>query len=216
MRTAFLALLLLCVPALHAELKWDTKVLTFRPALTDVKAMGDFTFTNVGKTPVTITSVEPSCDCTSAELAKKTYQPDEKGKITVTFTFGDRSGMKAKVVNVTTDDSKDPVELTMNVYLPESPEITPTYCYWHKDEERESKIISIKVGKDCPFKIVSVFSSDDRIKVDLKTLIKDKEYSLVIKTKTTQEPFSATVDLFSDVPASSPKRFRIHAGVLKN
>ena len=218
MRKLFLFMALCCASAAHAELKWDKPELIFRPVLTDKKAVGDFTFTNAGTAPVTIQSVEPSCDCTTVDLTKKTYAPGEKGKITVTFDFGDRSGLKEKTIQVTTDDSKDGYELKMTVYLPDAPDIAPTYCYWHKDEDREPKTVSVKIGKDCPFKTFApdLVCSDERVKADFKTIVKEKEYTMVIKLKSTKEPFNATVDLYSMIPAGSPRKFRVHVGVLKD
>lgn len=44
-----------------------------------------FKFTNPGKTPLIITSVETSCGCTAADWTKEPVKPGKSGQITVKY-----------------------------------------------------------------------------------------------------------------------------------
>jgi len=44
-----------------------------------------FEFTNPGKTPLIITSVETSCGCTAADWSKEPVKPGKSGQITVKY-----------------------------------------------------------------------------------------------------------------------------------
>ena len=217
MRRIFLASLLLAACCAHAELEWDKHELIFRPTPAQTKAVGEFTFTNAGKEPVTIVSTESSCDCATAELAKKTYQPGEKGVITVTFVVGDRTGEKHKTVTVKTDNPGDaPIVLAMTFFLPEGPTIKPSYVFWENREPKDSKTISVAIGKDCPFfPITSIFCGDSRMKAELKTIQKDKEYLIVVTPKDTKYALNAVIELFTEVPPGNPRKFRVYAGVME-
>ena len=55
----------------------------------DKEVVAEFNFKNVGTTPVTIRDLTTSCECTAAELAKRTYAPGEAGTVKAVFTPGD-------------------------------------------------------------------------------------------------------------------------------
>ena len=85
-----------------------------------------FGFRNEGEAAVTVTSVESSCGCTTAELAQTVYAPGEAGRIDVTFELGDRNGRQIKQVVVRTDDPATPVTtLTLDVTIPRPVELSP-------------------------------------------------------------------------------------------
>jgi len=140
------AALLLPVLGLGA-LTWQTQLieLTSRPG--DKEAIGLFYFENSGKATVTITSVQPSCGCTTAELEKRTYAPGESGKIKAVFTLGDRVGEQEKVVYVVTDDpSVRPVSLVLHVMIPEYLNYTPRLLMWNVGEATVDKITTLSAN----------------------------------------------------------------------
>ncbi len=63
-----------------------------------------FTFTNTGDAPLTITSVRPSCGCTSPKWSRTPVKPGETGTIGATFNPRGRPGSFKKSINVTTND----------------------------------------------------------------------------------------------------------------
>jgi hypothetical protein len=53
-----------------------------------------YTFTNVGKAPISIAKVEASCGCTTPEYSKEIIQPGATGKIKATFNSSGKGGPK--------------------------------------------------------------------------------------------------------------------------
>ena len=69
-----------------------------------------FKFTNSGKGTLIITSVKPSCGCTSVVMdEKKEFAEGETGEIKITFSTQGRQGVNTKTVSVNTNDPEYPV-----------------------------------------------------------------------------------------------------------
>ena len=102
--SALLALVFAIVVPAQAALTWETTEVDLHPGLADKTAVAHFKYKNTGDKPVKITSVHPSCGCTTAALAKEVVGPNESGEITATFNIGDRSGVQTKSITVRTDD----------------------------------------------------------------------------------------------------------------
>ena len=64
-----------------------------------------FEFYNDSDVPVKIINIISSCDCVKIESDKKTYQPNEEGKINGVFDIGDRTGYQKKEFIVITDEN---------------------------------------------------------------------------------------------------------------
>jgi hypothetical protein len=90
----------------HAALTWETTAADLHPTLTDKTAVAHFKYKNTGDKPVKITSVHPSCGCTTAALAKDVVAPNESGEIVATFNIGDRWGVQNKTISVMTDEDQ--------------------------------------------------------------------------------------------------------------
>src|SRR6202007_656266 len=100
----FILLLFLgSVTPIFAQLKWDQpqQKLSVKPGEKAVTAK--YRFTNNSTSPVTIVDVRPSCGCTTATLAKKTYAPGESGEIDATFSFAGHVGHQEKWIYVSTN-----------------------------------------------------------------------------------------------------------------
>lgn len=110
----------------------------------DKQLTGVFHFTNSGETPVTIKDIQTSCGCTTAELAKRTYAPGESGEIAATYTVGNAKGRQRKIINVTTDDAPvEPVELTLQVTLPDEIVYLPRMLVWRIGDTLDEKTVVI-------------------------------------------------------------------------
>ncbi len=107
--SALLALVFAIVVPAQAALTWETTEVDLHPGLSDKTAVAHFKYKNTGDKPVKITSVHPSCGCTTAALAKDVVGPNESGEITATFNIGDRSGVQMKSIAVRTDDADERV-----------------------------------------------------------------------------------------------------------
>ena len=101
----------------QSALRWDKKIIELQPGPLEKTAKGEFTFTNVGKQPVTIDSVKPSCGCTTAGLEKKIFQPGETGHLTAVFTIGSRKGDQAKSIRVNVRGENPATLLTLVTHI---------------------------------------------------------------------------------------------------
>jgi hypothetical protein len=123
MRIRLVALAATLVSASHAlaaGLSWERQsiAVTAQPGQRVVHV--DFPFRNAGDKTVTITSLETSCRCTSADCSKKSYAPGEKDAVGVDFAVGAQSGVVVQSVTVTTDGPEaEPFTLTLRVTIPD-------------------------------------------------------------------------------------------------
>lgn len=135
---------LLFVPAGFGALAWDSQRVELTALHGAKEAVGIFRFANVGGGPITITTIQPSCGCTTAELAKRTYAPGESGEIKAVFNLGDMTGVQEKSIAVTTDDAPGkPVSLILHVTIPERYSCTPRLLLWRMGEKPEEKFALI-------------------------------------------------------------------------
>jgi uncharacterized protein DUF1573 len=107
-------------PAVAAGLSWErqTIAVTAQPGQHVVHV--DFPFRNAGDKTVTITSLETSCRCTSADCSKKSYAPGEKDAVGVDFAVGAQSGLVVQSVTVTTDGPElEPFTLILRITIPD-------------------------------------------------------------------------------------------------
>lgn len=71
----------------QAEIKFDKVTHDFGTfSLSNPVQKTTFTFTNVGKAPLVINQVVPTCGCTITNYDKKPVAPGQKGSIEVTFS----------------------------------------------------------------------------------------------------------------------------------
>src|SRR6185503_20785365 len=125
---SFVSLLGLVAQTATATLTWETTSADLHPSLTDKTAVAHFKYKNTGDKSVKITSVQASCGCTTAALAKETVAPNESGEITATFNIGDRSGVQKKTITVMTDDQPNqPTILKLTATIPQLLQIAPVF-----------------------------------------------------------------------------------------
>lgn len=81
-----------------------------------------FTFKNVGKSNLIISSVHASCGCTVPKYDSNPIAPGKEGKIEVVFDSSGRSGLQNKTVTVLANTQPSTVELhfTAEVIVPEN------------------------------------------------------------------------------------------------
>jgi hypothetical protein len=208
--SSILLLLLLCSagPA-GAALTWDTKSADLHPSLSDKTAVAHFKYKNTGDKPVTITSVHPSCGCTTAALAKSVVAPNESGEITATFNIGDRSGVQNKTITVRTDESPDAATiLKLTATIPTLLEIKPVFLYWSAGDELKPKTIDATVGGDFSVTDLKVTSTDKSISTEVVP-DKDnkKDFKIIVTPQEAGRPINAALKIEPDFPKDAPKVF---------
>lgn len=192
----------------HAALTWETTAADLHPTLTDKTAVAHFKYKNTGDKPVKITSVHPSCGCTTAALAKDVVAPNESGEIVATFNIGDRWGVQNKTISVMTDeDQGQTTVLKLTATIPRVLEIAPAFIYWSANDVLKPKTITAKVGGDFPVTKLKVTSTDKSLSTEVVPDLKAKEFRLIVTPQEAGRPISATLKIEPDFPKDAPKVF---------
>ncbi|HYC87205.1 MAG TPA: DUF1573 domain-containing protein, partial [Chryseosolibacter sp.] len=100
------------------QLRLSSTSLDFGRINGNTKIIREVEFTNAGKKPLEIRSVQGNCSCVQASSSKKSVKPGEKASITVTFDPQDRKGSHQKAVTVYSNDPRNPVQrFTFMTYI---------------------------------------------------------------------------------------------------
>jgi hypothetical protein len=204
---AFGLLLIAAFPA-EAALTWENTEVDLHPGISDKTAVAHFKYKNTGDKPVKITSVHPSCGCTTAALPKDVVEPNESGEITATFNIGGRTGVNTKTITVVTDDQNDhPTFLKLKATIPQLLEIKPVFVYWPANDVLNPKTITVDVGGDYPVTKLNVTSTDKSIATEVKKVPDKKEFQIIVKPTESGRPINAALTIQADYPKDQPKSF---------
>lgn len=90
------------VPKITEEsiIKFNEDMYDFKDIKRGQEVSHVFKFTNVGKRPLLISEVRPSCGCTTPKYTKEPVYPGKKGEITVTFDSSNFEGEVLKTIAV--------------------------------------------------------------------------------------------------------------------
>jgi hypothetical protein len=99
---------------------WNEMTHDFGTVKLNEPANIEFTFKNVGTTPVVIANVRSSCGCTATEYTKEPVKPGESGKVKATYNSA-KVGPFTKSVTVTFDGIETPEVLTIKGNVEEKP-----------------------------------------------------------------------------------------------
>ena len=86
---------------LKNNIKWKSTEIELGEIAQNKPVTLEFEFTNVGKDPVLITSVQASCGCTSTNFAKTPILPGESTKISAVFNAATKGVFKKQVTVIT-------------------------------------------------------------------------------------------------------------------
>lgn len=158
-----------------------------------------FKFANRGDSQLEITSVEPSCGCTSALPVPNKVAPGQSGQIKVeikTENFASQSRKLdetisvSKTVTVRTNDAGHPqVVLTVNFDV--APEIVasePAMDFGKNPRGKEvARELTLEIAPDRPVKLLSAVSTDASVSARLEPLegAGEKKYRLIATLKPT-------------------------------
>lgn len=180
---------------LWAGLAWETQRIELAAQPADTQAEAKFTFVNSGSRPVTIGSIKSSCGCTTAQLAKTTFRPGERGEVTARFEFGQRRGIQTKTVSVAIQGEQPATVLTLVVAIPEQARLTPGIVVWEKGAEAETKRIVIEALPRFPTRVTGAVSTDARIAVAVEAVKESGEYVLKVTPQTTEMPLFSILNI---------------------
>lgn len=198
---------------LRAGLVWEKSAQSFHRTPGDGHLETKFVFRNNGKAPVTIRKVRTSCGCTSAKLVKNTFDPGERGEITVRFTFGDRKGPHRKIIAVDTDEKTDAAQLSLQVWIHEPLTIAPALVFWKTGDAIAAKTVQLNAESGTPVRVKGVASSNPRLAAKLETIKPGGQYVVSITPSDTSKKESAEITVETDFPADQPRSYTIHARI---
>jgi hypothetical protein len=109
-----------------ARIQFDVNAHDFGELAPDSKVECKFKFKNVGEDILKIDHLQGTCKCTIPDLAKKEYNPDESGEITVQFHAPKYQGQTSQNIIVFSNDGQTPrVELEIKAYVKLAVQISP-------------------------------------------------------------------------------------------
>jgi hypothetical protein len=87
------------------QLKFDTTTFSFGEIVAGPQVEGDYHFTNIGNTPLTIKNVTTGCTCLVPYWPKGEIKPGQAGTISLVFlSWGQEGKQDKKVTVITTAD----------------------------------------------------------------------------------------------------------------
>ena len=211
---SILLLLLGSVTPIFAQLKWDQpqQKISVKPG--DKAVTAKYRFTNNSSSPVTIVDVRPSCGCTTATLAKKTYAPGESGEIDAKLNFAGHTGHQEKWIYVTTNSSgTEPTLLTLAVDIPPDITIEPQFVMWRIGDPLTPKTIRVVVPAGFPTKILAAQTDNPAIRVQLQEVMTGKQWEVKVTPAETKDLVKAVVSIRTDYPAEKPATYSVYARV---
>jgi hypothetical protein len=177
-------------------LEWRQKTVEVATTFKQQDVKSAFIFRNTGDAPVTITSVNSNCDCTTAELEKKTYAPGEGGQINVMFEIGDYMGSHDSHILVTTDTPSAPTsDLILRVQIPEYLRLEPHMAIWHiRGEAQEKTLVCSAVAAESVW-LTEAHSSDAAVSTRVETVTPGRKYLVHIRPSSTDTHIVATIQM---------------------
>lgn len=95
-----------------ADFTFKKEINDFGKIPQDVAVKTTFEFTNIGKEPLIISDVKPSCQCTAPEWPKEPIAPGKSAKITVGYN-AKAVGQFSKTVTITSNARTNPKVITI-------------------------------------------------------------------------------------------------------
>lgn len=198
MKLLFVSVLTSILAALPASaLEWKTEHLTLRTAPLQKTTETAFEFTNTSAKPVTIKSVDTSCDCLDAVPSAKVIAPGASGRIHAKFTVGDRFGVYRRTIIVSTDEDLPPVALTVELDVPEVASLSPRSVEWKVGAPAAEQAVVVDVAAGVTLDISSVQATSDAFAIHLETVEAGRRYVLHVAPKSTKEGTNAAFRLFA-------------------
>ena len=183
---------------------WNQPIQSEAAAIGQEQVVAVFSFTNQGDKMVRLTEVHPSCGCTVPTLEKDTYNPGESGKITATFTIGNRVGHQVKTIQVYTDEPgrKEPYTLTLKVDIPEAIKLSSRTLIWRTGDEATTKECQIELHPDLPLHIDSATplagGNEADFEIELIEVAPNSIYQVHVTPKSAGKSARVTLQLGSD------------------
>ena len=96
-----------------AAFKFEKESFDFGQITNGEKVSYDFKFTNIGESPLIITSATATCGCTVPDYPKEPVAPGAEGVIKVVFDSTGKLGMQNKVITITANTVPEITQLNI-------------------------------------------------------------------------------------------------------
>ncbi len=189
------------------KIKFAQPDFIFDKVLIGQPVVHEFWFTNIGNAPLLITSVTPSCHCTTAAAYSSEVAPGQAGVIPIRFDSTGQGGGQSKTITVMCNDRTQPaLNLTLKgmVVVPMETSSSFVILSVKPDSTTDtSAIVNIHNNTDSPITLDNPTSNQPGVAAELKALQPGQDYELTIHTiagKITNNAL-ATITVKTSLPA---------------
>jgi hypothetical protein len=207
---------LLFIPLLLANasaLEWKAQHLSIKAVPLQRTAETTFEFTNTSDRPVTITSIDTSCDCTEATPSAKTFAPGASGTIKAHFSLTGAAGKLQRAIVVSTDEGQPAASLSVELEIPEIAQLTPRAVEWKLGGDPTEAIVEIEVVTGLELTIHDINSTSDAFTHRLEVVVPGRHFRLHLAPKDATKPANAAFRLYARTATGEKLVFSAYANV---
>jgi hypothetical protein len=201
-------------PLASAGLTWETRKISGVAPPGAREVVTEFAFKNTGPSPVTIRAIETDCECTLAELARRTYAPGESGAIKTTLTVGNRTGLQEHTITVLTDEPvAGKVELALRIHIPAVLTFSIRMLYWKAGSTAEEASIEVSSAGQVRLARIELqeIKPAQAAKVRLESVQPGNKYRLHVRPADTSPGQSIAIHCLATLADGMQHPFTVHA-----
>jgi hypothetical protein len=198
------------------ELKWENFQVTESAWVGDKTVVALFPFHNAGTSSITITSLQTSCDCTTAEIPKKVYAPGETGALKATFQIGDHVGPQTKLIKVISDElPTKPTTLVLQVNIEQFATANPQFVFWRLGDKNTPRRIEIAANPSQNIASIKIAPDNPLIAGRIDTIEPGKRYTLWLTPISTANAISIAFPFAVGIEGRSPQIIAVRTSIVK-
>jgi Protein of unknown function (DUF1573) len=191
-----LLLFLLVAAASAADLAFTQTTISLTPKPGSEREIVTFPFSNTGTQAFTITQIDTTCGCTTVDLEKRTYQPGEKGEITVIFDLNGLAGLQEKTIQVYYDRGAM-IMLNLKALLAEAPTVAPTFLTWKVGAASDEQVAVVTMPAGVSERVTGVTTSSPEMTATLYP--RDLDYAIAVKPASTAGATNVMITIRTDL-----------------
>ena len=168
-----------------AKIQFATPVYDFGKLTAGEVVNYTYIFTNVGTETLTLTSVAPSCGCTTAGDWSRSVEPGKTGNIPIRFASAQYSGPVGKTVTVNCNDPAQPtVVLQIKGTLWQPIEVNPRYAMLNATTESPSTSVTVRITNNTeqPLILYPPESNNKAFVAEMTTNQPGKVFEVTVRT----------------------------------
>lgn len=191
--------------------KIDETTIDFGEAMEGTEVSSDFVVKNLGKGPLRLEQVRPSCGCTAAHF-DKVIPPGAEGKITLKLNLRGYAGSIKKTTTVFTNDPQNPrFTLTMQGTSRAIIDVRPSsqIAFRGMAQQMTEQVVEL-VGMVKPFEVQRLETNlDEKIDYTIETAEPGKLYRIKVSNKIKQGTYNGYIKVYTNLPDKSDLMIRV-------